>query len=447
MSLPTDFIQKYQRLLASQAPEFLTSLAQAPTAGFRLNPQKAQLEQVNEDLSQPITEVSNGYRGKIDGHSIDHLAGWIYSQDPSAMNVAQVAQPQAHERVLDLCAAPGGKTTQLAALMHNQGLLIANEINHSRARVLSSNVERWGLTQTVVTNNSPAQLAAIFPHFFDCIVVDAPCSGEGLFRKDPTAMQYWSLDLVQQCAQRQQEILISAMQMLAPQGRIIYSTCTFAPEEDEQIIAWLLDNYPLTVQDLPRPAGVDSGRPEWGNQQMELKKAWRLFPQHYAGEGHFICALQCTETASSYQSSQEPYHRSNWPDQQLWQDFEQQTLQNISWPQLLRQQDNLYCPALNPETLASSKVLRNGLKLGTFKKKRFEPDHALVLALRPDQFQQVFDLNSSQFQHFVHGEALILTQNLPKGWIAVSYQNKIFAWGKVVQNQLKNFLPKGLRQP
>ena len=155
------------------------------------------------------------------------------------MNVAQYAAPQADERVLDLCAAPGGKTTQLAALMGDQGLLVANEINHSRARVLSSNVERWGLTHTIVTNNAPAELAKIFPEFFDCIVVDAPCSGEGLFRKDPEAMTYWSVDYVQKCAQRQREILSEAVKMLRPGGRLIYSTCTFAPEEDEQNIDWL----------------------------------------------------------------------------------------------------------------------------------------------------------------------------------------------------------------
>lgn len=448
MNLPAAFITKYQKLLADQAAAFLASFNQPPTAGFRINPLKAHLDLLNEDCTHPISNLNYAYYGKIDGNGVDNLAGWVYSQDPSAMNVAQYAAPQADERVLDLCAAPGGKTTQLAALMGDQGLLVANEINHSRARVLSSNVERWGLTHTIVTNNAPAELAKIFPEFFDCIVVDAPCSGEGLFRKDPEAMTYWSVDYVQKCAQRQREILSEAVKMLRPGGRLIYSTCTFAPEEDEQNIDWLQQQYGWEILPLKHFPGMDTGCPQWGNNNADLKLAVRLFPHHYQGEGHFICALKKPGTTDQLTSAAKlPVHSSS-IDLKFWQEFADQSLNDVNFSNLLIQQKNLYNAAKifnqQPRPL---KILRNGLRLGEFKKQRFEPNHALVLALQPQQFRHVVALTSEQFQHFIHGETLTITNKAAfKGWVAVSFEEKIFSWGKLVNNQLKNFYPKGLRQ-
>lgn len=451
--LPKTFIAKYQHLLGAQAAPFLASFKQPATHGFRLNPAKSSTTLVNEDLSQPVLGVDNGYYGQVSGKSIDHLAGWVYSQDPSAMNVAQFAQPRPGERVLDLCAAPGGKSTQLAAFLHGDGLLVANEINSARARTLSSNIERWGITNAVVTNNSPEQLAKVWPQYFDCIVVDAPCSGEGLFRKDPEAMKYWSLDYVLQCAKLQRQILDSAVTMLQPGGRLIYSTCTFAPEEDEQNIAWLVDNYPVKIMDLPTTAQMDQGYPEWGNGHADLAKAVRLFPHHYAGEGHFICALQKNGTpdASSKTQAVVLKHSKNKKrtslDLTTWQQFVQQTLTQSLDIQPLVQGIELYSSVVDGQAVPTLHVLRNGLKLGTFKKNRFEPNHALVLALAPEQFQQVIELTAEQFQHFVHGEALTLQQHYEyQGFVAVSFEHKIFSWGKLVQQQLKNFYPKGLRQ-
>lgn len=446
MTLPAMFLNRYQQLMApAEFTAFKQSLTQPATHGFRINPLKASLSQLQESVAQPVPGIANGYYGQIQGQSIDHLAGWIYSQDPSAMNVAQLAAPQAHERVLDLCAAPGGKTTQLAALMNDQGLLVANEINHQRALVLSSNVERWGLTHTVVTNNSPEQLAQALPEFFDCIVVDAPCSGEGLFRKDPSASDYWSVDNIQFCAQRQKKILTAALTMLRPGGRLIYSTCTFTPEEDEQNLSWLLDQPQIQLLPLPALSKMDRGRPAWAQERMAVQGALRLFPHHYRGEGHFIAAVSKQGTAPSTRPAGKSLKRLSADQQQLWQQFQTTTLTGVSFKQLQPQAEVLWAPAgIFPQS--QLKIIRNGLRLGQFKKKRFEPDHALVMALSPTQFQQQFDLTAEQFAHFVHGEALILKNKAyAPGWVAVSYQQKIFAWGKVVQGQLKNFLPKGLR--
>ncbi|UQS81504.1 RsmF rRNA methyltransferase first C-terminal domain-containing protein [Bombilactobacillus folatiphilus] len=455
--LPKEFQEKYQQLLGTQAPAFFKSFFESSTHGFRLNPEKVQSNLVNEPLNQPILSVLNGYYGQISGADIDHSAGWLYSQDPSAMNVAQFADPHAHERVLDLCAAPGGKSTQLAALMAGSGILVANEIDAKRARVLSSNIERWGSTNVVVTNNTPEQLNKVFPEFFDCIVVDAPCSGEGLFRKDPEAKAYWSPQYVVECANRQRTILTMAVSMLRPGGRLIYSTCTFSPEENEQNMDWLTQNYELEIIDLKHYAGMDHGQPAWGNNNQDLSKAVRLFPHHYAGEGHFICALQKRQTAvvkNDRDKNQVPSKvkrrnsvRQQHAEFQLWEQFQQQTLRKFVPSQLQIYNDVLYDVALVSKDLTSLHVLRNGLKLGIFKKRRFEPDHALVMALASEQFQKVIDLDAEQFHHFVHGEALILNKSQDyQGWVAVSFEQKIFAWGKLVQQQLKNFYPKGLRQ-
>ena len=299
MILPDAFINKYQRLLGDEAPAFLASFDQPSTGGFRVNPAKAAPTATLERAVGKVEYVPTGYRGPVDGKSLDHVAGAIYSQEPSAMYVGEVVAPQPGERVLDLCAAPGGKTTHLVAKMKDQGLLVANEIFRKRALVLAENLERWGTAQTVVTNESPADLEKHFPQFFDRILVDAPCSGEGMFRKEPAGIEYWTPDYPAECANRQRKILASALRMLKPGGTLVYSTCTFAPEEDEQNAAWLLATYPgLTMVPIKKYPGMDDGRPEWADGNPDLAKAVRLFPHHIAGEGHFIAKFQLAATGS-----------------------------------------------------------------------------------------------------------------------------------------------------
>lgn len=446
MKLPDDFVKKYQNLLGTDAPDFLKSFQNEATHGFRINSLKANKQQVDESLERPITNVKNGYYGKVNGHSIDHISGMIYSQDPSAMNVAQYANPQSNDKVLDLCAAPGGKTTQLAALMNNQGLLVANEINSKRAQVLSFNVERLGIKNTLVTNNSPKDLEKIYPNYFDKIVVDAPCSGEGLFRKDPNAMQYWSLDYEKECANRQREILKSAMKLLKVGGTLTYSTCTFAPEEDEQNINWLSENYAIKILPLKHYESMDKGRPEWSNNNPDLVNAVRLFPNHYKGEGHFICSIKKIADDEVKMPDYTPRAKKiASSDQQLLMNFLNNNLVNVSLNDLFVNKNTLY-EIVQSFRKKSPKQIRNGLKLGEFKKNRFVPDHALVLALANNQFQHVIDLKKEEFESFVHGNVVqIANPSNFKGWVGVSYENKVFSWGRVVQKQLKNFYPKGLR--
>lgn len=220
-------------MLGQEAQAFFESFEQPAISGFRTNP----LKEGQIAFDNPIPDMPWSYYGKVSGKSPEHVTGLVYSQEPAAQVVGQVASPEKGMKVLDLAAAPGGKSTHLLSYLDNTGLLVSNEISSKRAKILAENIERFGARNVVVTNESADRLAKIFPAYFDMIVLDAPCSGEGMFRKDPDAIQYWSKDYPAQCASLQREILESALTMLAPYGQLIYSTCTWSPEENEEIVS------------------------------------------------------------------------------------------------------------------------------------------------------------------------------------------------------------------
>lgn len=454
LDLPNAFASKYQALLGTESPAFLASFQHAVQKGFRLNPEKRTRVLPLVDTKAPIDYLNDGYYGSVAGQSIAHISGGVYSQEPSAMYVGAVVAPEPGEAVLDLCAAPGGKSTHIGGQMQGTGLLIANEINYKRAKVLSENVERMGLSNTVVTNERPDALAAVWPEAFDRILVDAPCSGEGMFRKDPAAMNYWTPDYPAECAHRQKKILTSALAMLKPGGTLVYSTCTFAPEEDEQNCAWLLETFPemvmLPIQKFP---GMDSGRPEWANDAPVLKNAVRLWPHHIQGEGHFIAKFQKKGASSSAapRKKRRPAKTAGLTktQQALVNEFSQNT---FAKPVLMANRLEVHGAFLHQVPaqtlpLAGLTVLRNGLHVGVFKKQRFEPDHALATALNPVDFRVQTDLNEADFRAYRHGEVLSLAQPLQAGkaFGLLTYQGLGFGMGNFVQKQIKNFYPKGLR--
>ena len=293
VNLSTEFKNKYKTLLgAKKSKDFFDAIEGKSKKGFRLNTLKNNFKNVSYSLSDPIPHVENAFYGSINGLSSEWTGGYVYSQDPSAMYPAQFAQVQAGQRVLDLCAAPGGKSTALAQALNNQGILVANEISSSRASNLRENLERWGATNVLITNEDSADLAKVFPNYFDKIIVDAPCSGEGMFRKDPEAIKYWSQDYVLTCQSRQKEILTEAIKMLKPNGELIYSTCTFSPEEDEQIVEWLVKTYNFQLQELEKVPGMTPGMPEWTVSNLsEVSKAGRFWFQNGVGEGQFVAYL------------------------------------------------------------------------------------------------------------------------------------------------------------
>lgn len=440
--------------MGAEANEFLAALNQPSYSGFRENPLKngQPTSAINQSIGK-VPYVSTGYYGQVNGKSLDHVTGWVYSQEPSAMFVGEVVDPQPGDRVFDLCAAPGGKTTHLIGKMNNEGLLVANEIFPKRAKILAENLERWGAKNAVVTSESPADLEKQFPKYFDRILVDAPCSGEGMFRKEPAGIEYWSPDYPAECANRQQKILASAMKMLKPGGVLVYSTCTFAPEEDEQNISWLLNNYPhLELMAIKKAAGMDDGRPEWADNNSDLKKTVRLFPHHIKGEGHFIAKLINKTPAAVPEKHKKKNKRKKQsivrPDKtqlKLFEQFQTKVFPNYQPHQLILFGDQLYDLPLEEDKMAGLNVLRPGLHLGTFKKNRFEPSLAWALASLPDETEQVIELDEDQWRQYVLGDVINIADNQANGWYLLVCNRHSAGFGKLVNGTVKNFYPKGLR--
>ncbi|WP_099974801.1 RsmB/NOP family class I SAM-dependent RNA methyltransferase [Lactobacillus terrae] len=448
LNLPQEFKLKYKSLLGDRASRLFDAMELESSNAFRLNPLKENYENVSISMKSPIEYSKLGFFGDIDGNSIDHLAGYLYSQEPSAMFAAEVVNPS-DEKVLDLCAAPGSKSTHLASKMMGQGLLVSNEINDKRARILSSNIERMGISNTVVTSNSPKDFEKSFSEYFDKILVDAPCSGEGMFRKDPESVKFWSQEYVEQCANRQKNILNSAYKLLKVGGTLVYSTCTFAPEENEQNIAYMLEKYPdLEISEIEHFSGMEDGRPEWENDNTLLKKTVRMFPDEFDGEGHFICKLiKSGDNEAKKTRIKEINNNLKKEDLKLFRDFEQQNLTDkISETNLLKLNNYLINAASLDNRFKDLHVLRNGLKLGEFKKNRLEPDIAWILGIQSTLLNSVYNLNEVEFEKYLHGEALKIEENFDNKWIGLKYQDKLFSWGRYSNNQIKNVYPKGLRR-
>ena len=475
MQLPELFEEKMKNLLGAEYDEFRRSYGKERRQALRVNPAKlsaAEMEERSPFTLEPVPWAKNGfYYGAEDrpGRHPWHEAGVYYIQEPSAMSVAELAGVQPGDRVLDLCAAPGGKSTQLAVAMEGRGLLISNEIHPARAKILSSNIERMGILNAVVTNEAPERLAPHFPAFFDRIVVDAPCSGEGMFRKEEQAVSQWSQDNVDLCAKRQQDILEEAAKMLRPGGVLVYSTCTFAPEEDEEsIVRFLLKHPEFSVKKTEAYEGFAPGRPEWVKltdeekesvsvERLEavlasVKDTFRLWPHKLNGEGHYAAVLEKAGTGkaeaekkagrASGKSGRGTVDAEAW---RLYEEFAADTLKNRpeGVPMLFGEQLYLLPCELK---LAGLKVLRPGLHLGTVKKKRFEPAHALALALRAEEVKRTasYPADSGEIRSWLSGETLPGGEG--KGWTLVLVDSFPLGWGKLAGGSLKNHYPKGLRK-
>lgn len=432
MRFPTGFEEKYQRLLGKEAASFFSTFDQEPISAFRTNP----LKEGQVTFSNPISGTKWGYYGKVSGKSPEHVTGLIYSQEPAAQMVAQVAHPHEGMRVLDLAAAPGGKSTHLLSYLNNTGLLVSNEINNKRSKILVENIERFGAKNVLVTNESAERLAKVFSSYFDLIVLDAPCSGEGMFRKQPDAMDYWSLDYPAQCAALQREILEDAVKMLANGGELVYSTCTWAPEENEEIVAWLLDEFPLELVDLPKINGMTPG--------IDYPETARMYPHRFKGEGQFVAKFRFV---GEHKLPKLKSARSNLTADQrsLWQTFQNEHLKVEIKGDLQTFGDQLYLLPLGLPDLSKIKIARNGLHLGTFKKKRFEPSFALGLALQPSEVKNKLELSQQDFEVYVGGETLQIKESLPNGWYQLLIHGNGLGFAKLANQTLKNYFPKGLR--
>jgi NOL1/NOP2/sun family putative RNA methylase len=455
--LPQDFLQARQPLLGDEWEAFLQSYEEPRSYGLRCNPLKEEGE-LPFSL-EPVPWTAHGYYVSPEEHPGRHPlheAGAYYIQEPSAMAVVSLLDPKPGELICDLCAAPGGKSTQIAGLLDGQGLLVSNEIFPARAKILSQNIERLGISNALVCNEPPERMAAHFPLFFDRIVVDAPCSGEGMFRKDDTAISEWSLENVALCVERQKMILDNAHEMLRPGGTLVYSTCTFSPEENEEMILWFLKNHPeYSLVDWKTTALGKQVSARAGNTGLrdgfDCPGTLRLWPHLLRGEGHFMARLQKNGDENAPKKKiKKPKRQPALATAVKWyQEFAGLYLSS-AWedaPQVRFQLfgEELYQIPDSAPDLSGIKLVRAGLHLGTLKKKRFEPSHALAKTLSPDQSRQYVLCDDTMALRYLKGESISCDSSL-KGWTLVCYEKYPLGWGKAQNGIVKNHFPKGLRR-
>ena len=448
MNLPEKFELRMKEMLKNEYDDFIKSMDETPIfTGIRINTskdgaEKAVLEEFGSLERVPWCE--NGFyadKSKISGNHSYHISGLFYFQEPSAMSTVSALPIESGDYILDLCAAPGGKATQAGALLGSEGLLVANEIIKNRANILSDNIERFGLTNAVVTNETPQKLAEKYPHFFDKIIVDAPCSGEGMFRKEPQAVDEWSVEHTVSCGTRQKHILDCAMKMLKGGGYIVYSTCTFAPEENEQVCAYMLENYNVELIEPQNLDMLSQGKMEWSMSDYDMTKTRRIFPHKNKGEGHFVALFHSLYNEDFVESKKS--QKTVCDGEKLYREFEREFLNTTLDGEFCLFGENLYLKPKNIN-IDKIKVVRAGLHLGICRKNRFEPSHALCLALKKEDFKNSMDFpcDSEILKKYLMGETIECDK---KGWCAVTVNGYPIGWGKASNGILKNHFPKYMR--
>ena len=470
MNLPIEFEKKMKAFLGNEWDDFLYSYDNNRFQALRFNTLKVQspeermriLKTLKISSDKKVSWADEAYyfdENVRPGKHPYHEMGLYYIQEPSAMSAAALLAPKPGMRVLDLCAAPGGKSTQLATYLGDSGLLVSNEINTQRSRILSQNIERMGIKNAIVTNEDSFVLASHFPGFFNAIQVDAPCSGEGMFRKLPEAIEQWSMENVAICAARQKEILDNAAVMLKPGGVIVYSTCTFSKEENEDVIEYFLERHP----------------------DFTLEEMERFWPHKVDGEGHFVAKLvrrgSVNELGADYDVCEDSCNKVEDTglkvDRKTKKNKNSKNRKNETKPALTKENMKLLSEFLD-ETISEDvaawiknsrlvmfgeqlyrlpdmEVQRAGLHIGEFKKQRFEPSHSLALALKLNDAKNLVKLtcDNPQTIGFFNGQSVVLsdeqTAECKKGWALVCVDGYTAGWGKVNGTQVKNHYPKGLR--
>ena len=434
------FDARMKSLLKDEYDDFKKALLEKPVKGLYLNRNKKNVERVLEEQyieHHPIVE--NGYlydENYHPGRSAYFLAGLYYIQEPSAMLVADALPIEPDDFVLDMCAAPGGKSCEIASRLTGEGVLIANDIEASRARILSENIERFGLDNTIVTNVDPMRFTKQFQDAFDKIVLDAPCSGEGMFRKLEQAVDTWSEDKVLECAHIQKNLLKGAYDMLKQGGMVIYSTCTYSYEENEAMVHYAVDELGFELLPLSKSHGLCPG--------VDLDEVVRCYPHHYRGEGHFIALLR--KPGNSPRKVVRPMKPQVSPaDLKVLKAFYQETLNKKVPAYIIENNGHLYAIKKNFPELKGIRVLRNGLYLGEVRKNRFIPSYSLALTLTKEDVKRSYDYScdSEEIKKYIHGETLEGTGNEGFGVIFVDgYPLSFYK----ESNQVKNLFPKGLRR-
>lgn len=425
MKLPEKFLERMKQDLETEYDAFLKSYEDEPRIALRVNTLKLSSDDFKNTVdfcgeNVPWCESGFYYDGKKGNHP-SSIAGLFYSQEPSAMITAEAIDIKEGDKVLDLCAAPGGKSTQLAAKLNGTGLLVSNEVVPQRAKILCENIERMGIKNAVVTNMYPEKMEKHFEGFFDKIVVDAPCSGEGMFRKDDVAIQEWSLEHTISCAQRQLSILDSAYKMLKNGGKLVYSTCTFARVENEEVAEKFAEKY----------------------DDIKLIKTHRLMPHQVNGEGHFSALFE--KVGENNEEKRTPIAETKKEIINIYREFEKENLDITLDGVFVSFGDFLYIVPHGMISLDKIKCVRPGLQLGEIRKGRFIPSHHLCMALKKEEFKRTISLTDDEISLYIKGEAI--SRDGDKGYGAMLYKGTYpIGWYKLSDNVAKNHYPKHLRK-
>lgn len=477
VELPESFKNRIKEQLGDEYEAYLQSFQEKSRNGLRVNTGKlspVEFERMSPFGLQEVPWVPNGYIYEDERPAVHpyYYAGLYYLQEPSAMTPASLLPIEPGDRVLDLCAAPGGKSTELAARLQGKGVLVSNDISNSRAKALLKNLELFGARNILVVSEAPGKLTEYFRGYFDKILVDAPCSGEGMFRKSPAIIKNWEQYGTEYYHKLQQEILPQAVEMLKPGGYLLYSTCTFSPEENEGSVQEVLDAFPemqlvealpanatsqgvVTVSDtaevLPKRrkcdyTGFDCGHPEWiENGSEELKKTIRLWPHKIAGEGHFIALFRkdaAEETISGKKAGR--MTGKNCALSEEAEEFLASLRMEIPRERLQIKEERLYLlPELGVDT-KGLRLLRSGLFLGEMKKKRFEPSQALACALKKGEYENCYELTADDPDviRYLKCESIEIKKPCKDGWVLVTVEGFPLGWGKYSQGNFKNrYLP------
>lgn len=474
--LPISFQEKMKELLNDEFDSFIECFKEKHNCGMRVNTLKmkpSDFEKACPYEIERIPWINNGFYYNDNDQPAKHpyyYAGLYYIQEPSAMTPASLLPVVPGDKVLDLCAAPGGKTTELGAKLKGKGVLVSNDISNSRAKALLKNVELFGIRNGIVISEAPAKLTEVFEGYFDKILVDAPCSGEGMFRKSHSIIKNWEQYGTGYYAKLQREILPCAIKMLKPGGYMIYSTCTFSVEEDEATLKFILDNYPdmhvADAADISAPGfkGFVHGNHKYVDGAEEISKSIRIYPHKVRGEGHFVALLKKDDVTTgdniaaadvqadneydnpviyknSYSTDVRKMHKDI-SDEAF--DFLEKIGFRIDVGRLMVRDDFLYLLPEDIPVLKGLRVMRSGLLLGEIKKGRFEPSQALACALRIEEYSNIYNISSDDADviRYLRCESIELKQEVSDGYLLVCCDNYPLGWGKVAGNRLKNkYLP------
>lgn len=449
MNLPQIYLERMKDLLKEEFPQYEASFTEVPFAGLRVNTLKLQPEEFEEMSPFELSNVpwtNNGFyysKKEQPGKHPYYFAGLYYIQEPSAMTPAALLPVEPGDRVLDMCAAPGGKSTELAAKLKGKGVLVTNDISSSRAKALLKNIEVFGVSNATVLSEVPDHLTEYFPEYFDKILIDAPCSGEGMFRKDPSIIKSWEKQGPEFFHKIQVSILDAAVKLLKPDGYMLYSTCTFSPLENEGSIQYLLDNYPeFEVVSVDAYKDFGKGHPEWiENGAEELKDTFRLWPHKIKGEGHFVALLhkkgEPVPTKETGKAKLVKYPKGT-------EDFLSQLNLDLEGKHFEEFGEKVYLVSDELPNLKGLRILRNGLYLGEKKKNRFEPSQSLAMALKARDYAHTINYpsDSLDLKKYLKGETIDLEDDSLSGWQLVLVDGYPLGWGKAANGRLKNkYLP------